>query len=309
MTISSRISTHLKFRHIRFMLTLAETRSMARTALRLSISYPAVVKTRQEIEDVIGARLLDGRGDDTTLTEVGASLVRACARISAELDCAGEEITALRDGLKGHVLVGLRVRDALRWFAPVAVAFRKRYPGISLSLVDGLHQDIAEGRVDLGLARIGPARKADELEFAPLFPIRSVIVGSGIFAAASSGGMPWPEMVSGSWCLPPLNTPLRDRFDDFLNNRNLPKPKDVIEVSDITAQVEILRAGPFFGITSQDIGRELQRTKIARIVANVPELDDDIALIWRAKARLHPAVFQLKQFILEQIDAPRAGPR
>lgn len=307
MTISSRISTHLKFRHIRFMLTLAETRSMARTALRLSISYPAVVKTRQEIEDVIGARLLDGRGDDTTLTEVGASLVRACARISAELDCAGEEITALRDGLKGHVVVGLRVRDALRWFAPAAVAFRQRYPGISLSLVDGLHQDIAEGRVDLGLARIGPARKTEELEFAPLFPIRSVIVGSGVFAAApAGGGVPWSDMVLGSWCLPPLNTPLRDRFDDFLNNRNVPRPKDVIEVSDIAAQVEIMRAGAFFGITSQDTGRELQRTKIARIVASVPELDDDIALIWRAKARLHPAVFQLKQFILDQIDAAKA---
>jgi DNA-binding transcriptional LysR family regulator len=293
---------------MRFIVALADTGSMSATAERLSVSYPAVVKTRLEIEDAIGARLLNGRGAACTLTDIGALLVDASRRILAELECVGDEVAALRDGLNGHVVVGVRSLDALRWLAPAVVAFRRQYPAVRVSLVDGLHQDIARGQVDIGLARVGPERERDGLQFAPLFAIRSVVVGSGRFArlAERKRAPAWSALVGEPWCLPPGGTPLRDRLDDFIRSQGLPPPEDVIEISDMMAQAEMLRAGEFLGVSSEEVARELQRAGIARVVMKpLQPLDDHIALIWPATgagadSRLHPVVMRFKQFLLDQ---------
>jgi DNA-binding transcriptional LysR family regulator len=285
------------------MLALADTGSMARVAERLSVSYPAVVKTRMEIEAVAGGRLLTGRGDAATLTEIGACLVEASRRILSELDCASEELAALRDGLHGHVVVGVRSLDALRWLAPAVVEFRRRFPDVTLALVDGLHQDIARGDVDIGLARVGPAHPFGELAFAPLFAIRSVVVGSGACAWLEGEAAEWPALVGQAWCLPPGGTPLRDRLDGYIQAQGLLLPANVLEISDMTAQVEMLNAGSFLGVSSEEVAHELVARGIARIVAGaLPALDDHIALIWRTQSRLHPAVAKLKHFLLEWLD-------
>jgi DNA-binding transcriptional LysR family regulator len=297
------ITARLKLRHMRFILALADTGSLARTAERLSVSYPAVVKTRLEIEEAIGARLLSGRGSACTFTEIGACLVETSRRIISELDCASEEVAALRDGLHGHVVVGVRSLDALRWLAPAIVAFRRRYPGVRVSLVDGLHREIARGDVDIGLARVGPDRHPEGLAFAPLFAIRSVVVGSGRYANAAkrAGPSAWRRLVAETWCLPPAGTPLRDRFEEFLHAQALPLPHDVIEISDMTAQVEILRAGDFLALASEEVARELTTRDIAQVVLKgLQPLDDHIALIWREDSRLHPVVSRFKQFLLDE---------
>jgi LysR family pca operon transcriptional activator len=300
---SSAIAARLKFRHMRFMLALAETGSMARTAERLSVSYPAVVKTRLEIEEAPGGRLLTGRGDASALTEIGACLAEASRRILSELDCASEELAALRDGLHGHVIVGVRSLDALRWLAPAVVGFRQRFPGVTLSLVDGLHQDIARGDVDIGLARVGPAHHHGELSFARLFAIKSVVVGSGMYARQADTAPEWQTLVGQDWCLPPSGTPLRDRLDGFIQAQGLGPPASVLEISDMTAQVEMLSAGSFLAVSSEEVAHQLMQRNSARIVVPVlPALDDHIALIWRTESRLHPAVAQLKHFLLEWLN-------
>jgi len=296
----------LKFRHLRFVLALAETGSLARTAEHLSVSYPAVVKTRLEIEEMLGARLISGRGDAAAFTEIGACLVQASRRILAELECTGEEIAALRDGLYGHVTVGVRSPDALRWLAPLVVQFRGRFPGVSISMVDGLHESIARGEVDLGLARVGPARWPRELAFEALFTIRSVVVGSGDCARSAAARPDWPSLLRRPWVLPPVGTPLRDRLDEFVRSHGLDGPADTIVVSDAAAQSEMLRAGSYLGVASEVVARYLVARGIARVVVDaLAPLDDHIALIWRANARMHPAVLQFKRFVLAH---PRGEP-
>lgn len=293
----TRLAAHrLKLRHFHFVAALAATGSMARTADRLSVSYPAVVKTRLEIEEVLGAKLTQGRGDGATLTDIGACLVSASHRILNELDCAAQEIAALQGGLNGHVIVGVRSQDALRWLAPRITQFRAGFPGVSISFVDGLHESVARGEVDLGIARAGPARWPNELVLQPLFAIRSVIVASGAYRQAS---LDWPALLQAAWVLPPVGTPLRDNLENYLSHRGLPSPDNFIEGSDAMVQKELLRAGSFVAVSSEEVARGLVEERIAQVLkGDVTAFDDHIALIWRAHRRMHPAVYTLKRFLL-----------
>lgn len=292
--------SRLKFRHLRFVLALAETGSMVRTAERLSVSYPAVVKTRLEIEDILCSRLLSGRGDTAAFTEIGLCLLQASRRILAELDCAGDEIAALRDGLSGHVVVGVRSPDALQWLTPALVEFREKYPGVSVSLVDGLHQSIARGEVDIGFARAGPLRGMQGLAMQPLFTIRSVVVGSGSCALRPRAKPAWASLLASPWVLPPAGTPLRDRFDEYLARRRLHAPANALSVSDSSAQMEMLRAGSFLALSSESVAQELADRRIASVVVTkLAALDDHVVMIWRSHEPLHPALLHFKQFVLD----------
>ncbi len=303
------LSTRLKVRHMHFVLVLSETRSMTQAANKLAVSYPAAIKTRQEIESLIGGRLTSGRGDASRLSEIGERLAQACRIILDELNCTGEEINALREGLRGHVTIGVRLVDGLRWLAPAIVAFRERHPGVTLSLVDGLHEHVANGEVDLALARLGLIKRDQSLAFAPVLPVRTVIMHS--LKTNWPADEPEPELASlldGPWCLPPQGTPLRDRFDSHVLHADLRPPANVIVISDNTAQAEMFRAGEFYGISSARIAAELVSGGIARIViSQFPQLDDHLALIWRPDARLHPAVERFKTFLLEWADREKPG--
>lgn len=295
------LASRLKLRHLQFMLALADTGSMTGTAQRLSVSYPAVVKTRQEIEDIVGARLISGRGNTASLTEIGACLANASRRILDQLDCTADEIAALRDGLNGHVVVGVRLLDALRWLAPAVRDFRAAFPGIAISLVDGLHENIVRGEVDLGLARAGPNRWGDRLAFKPLFPIRSVVVGSGTLTQRQRTAPDWPALLAQPWCLPPTGTPLRDRFEEHLATLGLQSPANILVISDMSAELEMLRTGSYLGLCSEKVALELAERDIAQAVtAPLSGLDDHITLIWQADVPMHPAVRQFKQFLLQR---------
>ncbi|MCA0324704.1 MAG: LysR family transcriptional regulator [Proteobacteria bacterium] len=298
---SQQLAGRLKLRHLRFVLVLAEAGSLQGAADKLAVTYAAVVKTRQEIETVIGTPLLVGRGKAVALTPVAHAIHQRALRVLHELDCLGEEVVALRSGLCGQVTVGVRLSHALHWLAPALVDFHVMYPEVSMSMVDGLHLAVAEGAVDIGLGRAGSSRWHGRLEFTPIAPVRTVVVASGSVMAAVDAHSSWPDMLDHEWCLPPMGTPLRDRFDDFLRQRGFGSPKRQIEINDLNTHAELMRAGSFLGLCAEPTGSALEGEGVARIVHGpVPELDDHIALFWRADQTLRPVVRNLRNFLQQR---------
>lgn len=292
------LTGRLKLRHLRFVRVLAEAGSLQRAAERLAVSYAAVVKTRQEIEAALGAPLLTGRGDAATFTPVARAIDASAQRVLHELDCLGEEILELRSGLRGHVTLGVRLSHALHWLAPAIVEFRAMHPGVSMALVDGLHAAVAAGEVDIGVGRIGSPRWQGALAFTSIAPIRSVVVGSGEAMPLAGTELSWERMLAQEWCLPPAATPLRDRFEDLLRERELSPPARVIEFDGFQTHAQLMRSGSFLGLCSEPAGRALESEGVARILHGpVPELDDQVALFWRARHSLRPVVRSLRDFL------------
>ncbi|MEM6354057.1 MAG: pca operon transcription factor PcaQ [Pseudomonadota bacterium] len=175
------IDPRIKLRHLRCFLAVARDRSLARAAETLTLSQPAVTKTLQELESVLGARLFERGRRGAALTDAGKLFLPRAAGCLAELERA---ITSLRRGADA-------ARPALRLgalptvaasFVPDAVRrFRAADPETVVRIVAGpnLHllQQLRADALDLVVGRLAAPEAMADLSFVHLYsePVRFVV--------------------------------------------------------------------------------------------------------------------------------------
>jgi molybdenum-dependent DNA-binding transcriptional regulator ModE len=75
-----RIERRLKLRDLRVLISVVQTGSMSETARRLGTSQPAVSRSISELEQLVGARLLDRDPHGIEPTSHGRSAPARCVR-------------------------------------------------------------------------------------------------------------------------------------------------------------------------------------------------------------------------------------
>lgn len=108
---------------------------ISRAAKELGISRPAVSQQLKMLEDHLGARLVNRTSRQFSLTEVGLEYLELCKSVVAQV----EEKEALISQYHGSPRGTLRVASSLAFgnyeLAPIAAAFLRQYPDISITLV------------------------------------------------------------------------------------------------------------------------------------------------------------------------------
>ena len=139
----------IKFRHLQCFLEVARLKSVGKAAHALSISQPAISKTLRELEQALGAELVERDGRGIRLTPVGEIF----------LAHAGSSITALRQGIDAVTQADGPGRETVRVGAlptfsasrlPAAVrAYKEAGGGATIRVVTG------ENNVLLSQLRLG----------------------------------------------------------------------------------------------------------------------------------------------------------
>ena len=127
----------------------------AAPARLLGIAQPAISRQIRSLEVELRQNLLLRNGRGATPTEAGKRLLEHARGILQQVDRARREVDETKDAPVGHVVVGLPPTVARHLTLPVVREFRQRYPGGSLSIVEGLsatiHEWLLVGRVDVGV--------------------------------------------------------------------------------------------------------------------------------------------------------------
>src|SRR5690349_5305380 len=100
--LSQRLRLHL----LRAADAVESQRSLVRASACLGISQPAITKSLQELEDILGMRLFDRHPRGMRATEAGMVFVRAARRVLGELDRLDEELDCLTVPGRGVVALG-----------------------------------------------------------------------------------------------------------------------------------------------------------------------------------------------------------
>ena len=145
----------LDTRRLRVFIEVVRQGGFSRAAHRLHASQPTVSKAVQQLEDELGLRLLDRIGRRVTLTSAGELVYRRAVPLLAQSDDLATELAELR-GLKTGVLrIGLPRLGATALFARTFALFRRRYPGIEVSVRVHSGQKMREllraGELDIGV--------------------------------------------------------------------------------------------------------------------------------------------------------------
>ena len=140
--------------YLPYFLAVAETLNFRRAAESLNVAQPAVTRAIQQLEMVLGFRLLDRTTRFVALTPAGEALARETGDIVGQMQRAIRKAGQVAEGTAGEVLVAYSAQAANGVMPELIVRFRTAYPEAQVGL-RSLSSDeqvaaLEEGRTDLG---------------------------------------------------------------------------------------------------------------------------------------------------------------
>jgi DNA-binding transcriptional LysR family regulator len=142
-------------KQLRYFKAVADHLSFTKAAKQLHIAQPALSMAVQKLEAELELTLLHRKDRKVSLTDEGKHLYRHAAKIMQATEDALLEMQELKGLLKGEVRVGIPSMLGSYYFPPILMAFRHRYPQLTLTVIDRgadeLQKLLEAGELDLAV--------------------------------------------------------------------------------------------------------------------------------------------------------------
>lgn len=168
----------LSMKHLRYFDALARIGHFGRAAESCAISQPALSVQIRELEDLVGAPLVERGGRRIRLTGLGeefAGRVRSILRAVDELEDLGR---AAHGPFAGRLRLGIIPTVAPYLLPDIIKALARLYPGLDPrpreAITQRLIEDLAEAKLDVAIVALPVSEPA--LEEMPLFDEEFVLV-------------------------------------------------------------------------------------------------------------------------------------
>lgn len=145
----------LSRRDLELFLVLADERSFTRASARCNLSQSALSFRIKALEEGLGVVLFNRTTRAVELTNEGQLFEMSARRLHGELTEVLENFRDHAARRKGRVKIAAIPSVCASWLPGIFASFRERYPGIELSLTDGLSQLcldlVRSGDVDMAI--------------------------------------------------------------------------------------------------------------------------------------------------------------
>ncbi len=154
----------MDLRQLRYFQAVAEELSFTRAAKRLRVAQPALSRVVRELEDELGAVLLERTRRAVRLTEAGSVLLHEAGAVLLRYDEALRRVRRTVRGEEGEVRVGYIGAPTAAFLGRLLAEYRRQYPRVTVHLEERTPERVCEmvaaGRLSLGLTRPVAAHEA-----------------------------------------------------------------------------------------------------------------------------------------------------
>jgi DNA-binding transcriptional LysR family regulator len=156
----------MELRQLRTFAAVAELRHFARAASLCNLSQPAVSHQIAQLEEEIGAKLLNRAARRVSLTVAGEVLLEEARRILAAVDRAHERMQEVARGAVGRIRLGATATPGLYLLPAVLATYCGKHGAYDLRFEIGPTHLLAErvGRNDLDMAIVAGPLPSGELQ-------------------------------------------------------------------------------------------------------------------------------------------------
>ena len=295
----------LTLRQLRYFDALARHSHFGRAAAACSISQPALSMQIKELEDALGAVLIERGARQARLTKLGEEAALRARDILRAVDELGDFARASRDRFAGRLRIGM-IPTIAPYLLPAAIADLTRlHPELDVHVREAttskLIQELAEGRLDAAIVAL-PVSEPSLTEVA-LFAESFLLVRPG-----KDDGEPVP----GSETLREMRLLLLEEGHCFreqaLSFCNMPSsvPREVLDASSLSTLVQMVSAG--MGVTlipEMAVPVETRRASVSVARFNDPQPSRTIGMIWRKTSPLAGQLLELSEVVRRSAEALR----
>jgi LysR family hydrogen peroxide-inducible transcriptional activator len=276
-------------KHLRYFEALARLGHFGRAAESCAISQPALSVQIRELEELIGARLVERGSRQIRLTSLGEEFAERVRAILRSVDDLAELARATQVSLTGRLRIGVIPTIAPYLLPDVIKTLTQRYPGLDPrpreAVTQRLIEDLQEARLDAAIVALPVSEPT--LEEIPLFDEEFVLV-----RPLEDAGKPVPSsemlhemrllLLEEGHCF-------REQALSFCNIAAAP-PRELMEGSSLTTLVQMVGAG--IGVTllpQMAVRTETRSADVSVFRLLEPRPFRTIGMIWR---KTNPLVSQ-----------------
>ncbi len=279
----------IKFRHVRTFLEVARTGAIGKAASVLNVSQPAVTRTVRELEEALGAAVIEPDGRGIRLTAAGEEFRRH----------AGASLAALRQGVDAVRAAGAEAEQPLRVGAlptvsarvmPGAVRkFLADVPGGRLKIVTGenavLLDQLSSGSLDLVVGRLASPERMVGFTFEHLYSEQVLFVVRAGHPLLARAPFDIAEMARFPLVMPTTTAIIRPYVERFLIAHGLPDPGARIEsVSDSFGRVFVRDSDAVWAISEGVVIGDVAAGALAALPIDTSETRGAVGITLRADA-------------------------
>jgi DNA-binding transcriptional LysR family regulator len=161
----------VEIRHLAALEAVAVTGSFARAARQLGYTQSAVSVQVATLERAAGVRLLERPGGRRPVvpTDAGERILRHAVRLTAQLQAAEADLTALAEGTAGTLRVGTFQSVSIRVLPDAVRRLMQARPGVEVRLQEAPYEDelldlVERGRLDFTFALVPPLGPFEHVE-------------------------------------------------------------------------------------------------------------------------------------------------
>lgn len=148
----------MELRHLRYVVTLAETLHFGRAAEQLNLSQPPLSHQIRQLEEELRIKLFHRTKRQVQLTEAGRMFVQEARVILAQASHAANLASRVHQGEVGQLTIGVAGPVDAPIFVQILRTFARKHPKVGLVLrnmssLDQTHA-ISEGRLHVGFVAL-----------------------------------------------------------------------------------------------------------------------------------------------------------
>jgi LysR family hydrogen peroxide-inducible transcriptional activator len=306
---------NITLRQLRYFDALARNSHFGRAAEACAVTQPALSMQIKELEEVLGAVLIERSARQVHLTKFGEEAAAGVRAILRSVDELADMARKSRGRLVGRFRIGMIPTIAPYLLPAIISNLAEQHPEVEVQVREAvtskLLQEITEARLDAAILALPVS--VPSLTEVPLFTESFVLVRPG-----EDEGKPVP----GNEALRKMRLLLleeghcfREQALSFCNMKAL-RSRDTLDASSLSTLVQMVSAG--LGVTlipEMAVALETRSAQVTVSRFKTPQPSRSVGMIWRKSSQLSGQLLQLSEVVCRSADAlreqqaPRSQPR
>jgi LysR family hydrogen peroxide-inducible transcriptional activator len=287
----------MTLRQLRYFDALARHSHFGRAAAACSISQPALSMQIKELEEALGAVLIERGARQVRLTRLGEEAALRVRDILRSVDELGDFARASRDRFAGRLRLGMIPTIAPYLLPAVVGDLTRLHPELEIhvreAMTSKLIEELGEGRLDTAIVALPVSEPS--LTEVPLFTEHFLFVRPG-----ADDGEPVPSgealremkllLLEEGHCF-------RDQALSFCNMSSS-LPREVLDANSLSTLVQMVSAG--MGVTlipEMAVPVETRSACVSVARFKDPQPSRTIGMIWRKTSPLAGQLLQLSEVV------------
>ncbi len=245
------LGRRLRLRDLHVFATVAERRSMAKAAIHLGVSQPAVSEVIAQLERELGVTLLEREPRGVELTIFGKKLLARSIAAFDELKQGVRELEYMADPAAGELRIGCSESIATLMMPAVLNGFLKKYPRAVLHIepltTPTFEMPMLRDRtLDLLFARINSMQDDHhDLNLELLFSDHLLLVTGAHHPLAQRRKIKFEEVAEQPWLLAPARSWNTRILQRTFTKHGLPMPRSSVVCYSFHLRASMLADGRF----------------------------------------------------------------